>query len=1426
MSGGNIYRNPARRFYDPEISTTAIYMPRTLKQKNRWRRWFFDHDEFIGAVLELHSELPHSRAEVMCEDKMIKNEVEECFEKIKLFSMLPKLDLEYMKIGEIFIHTPWDATLGRWSHIIPHNPDFVEVSASPFVDDNYVVELIPDDQLRAIVNSTRPQDQNIKRRLPVDVIRRVNSGRNLILDPDEVTHLARKSNPYDLRGTSIIDRLFRCYIPGTPVRLPDGTLKNIEQMQANDTVISKHGELQSVVGLVEYDVNTTLVKLRANKARVDLVSTERHEYLVRRQMCACGCGNRLNTEQIKRGSAYIGRHLMRDLNAYGTNKSSFSSEKKYEIIKIAAKDIEEFDSLLIPISKDVIAHSDIINKDRARLLGYYLAEGCHVNEGREEKYPTICWTFCIDERDTCVKDIVDILLKEFNISAGVNKDGKNALSVQINKREDYNKFSAFIRTFIDGNYSHNKKLSADFMRYSPDIQEQLLIGEFRGDGWYQQDSITECRACTVSKELAEQLEWLLIRSGYYAYITKKEAKENILVCGNICNAREAYHINIAGGTFAREFVNKCWGVDSQLTHKDNAAFNRISELSTLGKNVGEIARILNVEGFIGCEGGKFYNETVSKAIKNNGYGVDTYQYDKNFIEKDENYFYVPIVVKESIPYIGKVYDIEVTNEHWWLADKFVTSNTLMYEDKLREAQITIADNFVYPLKIFKLGDPQKGWIPNESHQSALASMLQQATLDPNFALIYHYGLQVDYVTVADKVMKLDNEWTEINNKKAIALGVSQQFITGDTTYASANVGLQTQLARYKAKRDMFEIEWIRGKLLKVMAERNGWYKRDKKELVGQYRVTRSASELKERLIIPKLVWHKKLMMRDDQSFLTFLNNVYANGKGPVSTVTMLQAIGLEIEDELTRKKLSSELEERVGVYIQPPSGGGAPGGMPGIAAKFKNWNWSKQGRKQEISDEFAPTDSAFTGAATDRQYTPKASHSSHENKAEYDAFNYVRAYNVDEEWYTKLNSFRIPENVPLLFKRAEHIAETAPEELNQLLSQVYMQGKTYAYNKTNFVPYTNFKVAGLTKDNEFTDYSDVINCGKFDDWLSNASRDGAIDTNCLRSMLTSVFAHGQITGYEEQGIFNVRVSNVPCKEGYLFKSGDLLKNGVNIALFLSPDFDVPLFQPHMSGISEEELELNTFNLNTPDAQVKPYKTFYVQDVEVEKCPIELIEESGVLFNKIYKLLKNDSIDTIVYSDEITSEPEWESETIQAIKKELKDTEMDDMAKNIFISAQLNNRRTSSRGLLKFVKISNKLYISNRVIYSKKSLTDQLFDEYKIFNIANSNLINSKLAYSKDLSKEEIDVCILYNYVIPVFNESKDILGYKLNADLRSASSINPKLVKNGVWDGEGKLLEAHKSTPLNVFKDNINNYVNYPFKVSDEIKICLGKING
>ena len=205
----NMIMNPSRRFYDPRYTATSMYMPRSSKDKNMWNRWFYDHDPLIGAVLDLHAELPHSQAEFLTDDPIINRHINECIDRVNLFAQMPQIDLEFQKIGEVFIHTPWNEKLMMWEDVIIHNPDYIEVTFSPFAERESLIELIPSDELKKIIYSTKPEDQALKRRIPKEIMKRVLTGKNILLNNKEITHIARKSNPYDERGSSILQRIYR-----------------------------------------------------------------------------------------------------------------------------------------------------------------------------------------------------------------------------------------------------------------------------------------------------------------------------------------------------------------------------------------------------------------------------------------------------------------------------------------------------------------------------------------------------------------------------------------------------------------------------------------------------------------------------------------------------------------------------------------------------------------------------------------------------------------------------------------------------------------------------------------------------------------------------------------------------------------------------------------------------------------------------------------------------------------------------------------------------------------------------------------------------------------------------------------------------------------------------------------------------------------
>ena len=967
-SGGgmsNIYRNSPRRFYDPEQTNTAVHLPKGLKQKNRWYRWFYNHDEVTGAVIELHATLPYSKFELELDDPFIKSRYEACVDKTNLFSKFTPVDTEFMLTGESIIHHNWDESSGMWDNVVILDPDYVEVVSSPFIKNGYHIELRPDEELRKLVNSSKPEQIALKKRLPKEILKKVSTGKNIELDPDTVTHIARKTKPTDVRGTSMLSRMLRSY---------------------------------------------------------------------------------------------------------------------------------------------------------------------------------------------------------------------------------------------------------------------------------------------------------------------------------------------------------------------------------------------------------------------------------------------------------------------------------MYEDKLREAQITIADNFIFPLKIFKLGDKNLGWVPNESHQQALAQMLQQASFDPNFALIYHYGLEVDYVTVADKLMNLNAEWDELTKRKMIGLGVSQSFLNQETSYAAANAGLQVQLSRYKAKRDMLEDMWIIPSIFQEMARRNEWYKRDKREIVGQYRVARSDDENQRRLIIPRIVWNKKLSMRDDNAYLTFLNNVYAQGKGPISTITLLQHMGLDLEHELVKKRNQREMEVKIGEKIHstgvtPGAGLGAPAPRP---ASFLSKLF---GRKKEASDntEVPETpDEYFTKGVEKTELRPKGSH---EEEVEETAKTLLSYFNPvsDSVWSKNTQSVFVSSEVRLkfldlnskvlaLYKKSSGNIKTACLDIetamgvSDIYKDLYKLGKYSAYGVTGYRKdlYDNF----VDIEENIVDYTDLVLFETFESWiLKTASYDISDDTymKLLRNIGNSCFSYGQLKGYLEQGFEKVALYNSYTSDGVNYDINDLLKKEFNLAPECSNTDEILIFFPNTSEYDNTEYKL-------------PLKLDRkISGILLKDCPAEYYPMMDVLLTKTGSVIKK-RFSEIIFVGDISKLPEWQKD----IRDKFATTVVDEDGKDLLINSYVSNESAKNSGILKSFKSGKKLYVANNLNDFEIPVNKLLVEVLDIpGDVLDKKLAEKLTPDSYDLTDKELRQYELEGVVEPVICGTSDNSKYfKLSSELSDdyLETLPDKLVKSAAWDSQGQSFIKDKRTASEIFEENIFNYVFYSHHLDENLKSIFDEV--
>jgi hypothetical protein len=218
------------------------------------------------------------------------------------------------------------------------------------------------------------------------------------------------------------------------------------------------------------------------------------------------------------------------------------SHKKYYLDEepswIKAKDVLSVgtdvrcdDFVGIKINREFI-ESDMTH-GQARLLGYYLAEGSKtwiyrinrrsLNEicvGKKVRGGvSISFAFHVNEHEL-IDDVQCILRDEFGVNSRryVNeKSNPNCCCVCCSSVE----VAEFIERYVGGEKALVKRLSDEAMMLPNDLQAQLLEAYWNGDGsLYRNDknNLGTKRYHTSSKELAVQVQMLLLRQGIFASI--------------------------------------------------------------------------------------------------------------------------------------------------------------------------------------------------------------------------------------------------------------------------------------------------------------------------------------------------------------------------------------------------------------------------------------------------------------------------------------------------------------------------------------------------------------------------------------------------------------------------------------------------------------------------------------------------------------------------------------------------------------------------------------------------------------------------------------------------------------------------------------------------------------------------------------------
>jgi hypothetical protein len=333
-----------------------------------------------------------------------------------------------------------------------------------------------------------------------------------------------------------------CFLPGTQVTMADGRRIAIEDVQPGDMVLTHKGRSREVLNKQIRGGKWDMRTIHAVGLASPITSTGNHPYYVLRpaEVCACGCGEALpvyapavkkpTTRSLtRRFKVGHDKRILNPNNTYSMDefkrrKAQMNEIQNPDLVKVRADELRVGDFIAFPRVKDG-EHTVPVSEGKARLLGYFLAEGSF--NKRKGRRTTVVFSFSMEEKDTLVAEVVRLLEQEF---PGKNKPWvqdrvkRNTCVVHLTSRKAADWFHKH-----GGEYSHGKCLSADAMNWSQENHKHLIGTWLNGDGHRAKAHGGFLVGTTVSLDLANQLHALMAKCGWFARFEARIGSKSITV---------------------------------------------------------------------------------------------------------------------------------------------------------------------------------------------------------------------------------------------------------------------------------------------------------------------------------------------------------------------------------------------------------------------------------------------------------------------------------------------------------------------------------------------------------------------------------------------------------------------------------------------------------------------------------------------------------------------------------------------------------------------------------------------------------------------------------------------------------------------------------------------------------------------------------
>lgn len=188
--------------------------------------------------------------------------------------------------------------------------------------------------------------------------------------------------------------------------------------------------------------------------------------------------------------------------------------------------------------------------------------------------------------------------------------------------------------------------------------------------------------------------------------------------------------------------------------------------------------------------------------------------------------------------------------------------TIVYWDKLRQAQTSIASRHMTPVRLVYAEDMDQGDTEN------LRDQIDLALQDPDYSIVTNFQVTWEEMNSNGRLLELSGEYDMIARQLYAGLGVTESLLNGESSYSGDRINLEVINTRYMLLRENIQ-RLVQEYFFKPMCRRMGFVEEDEDGNLD--------------VIVPRLSF-TRIALRDNQDTFDALFQLYQKGSLDIETV--------------------------------------------------------------------------------------------------------------------------------------------------------------------------------------------------------------------------------------------------------------------------------------------------------------------------------------------------------------------------------------------------------------------------------------------------------------------------------------------------------------------------------------------------------------